>query len=340
MGLLTINELSGLGTPRSADPAAARRLMQQRAEDRAWLEMQRRTEGSPLQRIAAEAAHSLARLKRMDQEWLASQRRDSRSRVGRVSREAALSRARVARERAAAAEKLAAAKSGQHYGWATTKIEHRLMSPSEHASLAKRRFKGLFYQQPKAWSVTPEGKETPLPKVGAGWSREGVATAALESQGMDLAAERKFLKHYKDARREGKGSPTWRSFYSMYWRRGKDIARMDRAYDLRDQQKVRQRRERERQRMQDVLAARRAAYAKSKLKRPVGVPTYRGARAMAVPAPARTPVPTAAVTRRPVTGGGVIYGQQAAAPKPVVRGLVTAMGPTAHVARPSFLMMH
>jgi hypothetical protein len=341
MGLLTINELSGLGAPRPADPiTAARRLREKREEDRRWLEIQRRTEGSPLQRIAAEAAFALSRLKRMDQQWLESQRRSPRSRVGRISREAALARARVSRERAAAKAKLAAARAGQHYGWAITKAKPRFMSPGDHASLAKRRFKGLFYEQPKAWHVTPEGKEIPLPKVGAGWSRAGVATAARESAGMDLEAERKFVKHYRDARREGKGSPVWKSFWGMYWRRSADIERMERAYDLQERRRRRRAEERERQRMQQMLARRRAEYLQEQRTRPRPTSTYRGARAMAVPTPGAappTPTPTPVAMRLPPRPVTTSY--RPPAPAGVTRGLVTSSSMSYAQAAPTYMQM-
>lgn len=341
MGLLTINELSGLGAPRPADPAAARRLAQQRAEDRAWLEMQRRTEGSPIQRVLAEAAHSAARLKRMDQEWLASQRRDSRSQVGRVGREAALARARADRERAATKAKLADAAQGGDYGWAVVSTSSRPMSPGEHLDLAVRRFKGLFYPQPKTWHVTPEGKEIPIPRVGEVWSREGVREAEMESWGPGYLETARYLRTPAGIAQTKrlKAAARARRFQQQREReRVLAVAKLKKAAAARrasgqdtyrgiTQEEARKQREAsiawnarisERRRIREAEAKRQAAARAVALAR----------RDVAPPAPVRPARPMTTSYRAPAP----------TAPPPVTRGLVTAMGPP-QVARPSFLMM-
>jgi hypothetical protein len=139
---------------------------------------------------------------------------------------------------------------------------------------AARRFKGMFYEQPKAWHVDRRGRRTPIMRVGGGWSRAGVRRAARAAEGTDLAAERKFVEHFKDAYRSGKGSPTWRSFWNLHWRRSKDIDRMVRARKLAD-------RRRERARLARKESARKAALAQAARRRAAwekrqGIKPYRG----------------------------------------------------------------
>ena len=64
-----------------------------------------------------------------------------------------------------------------------TAISTRPMTAEDHFRHIRSRYKSLYYPQPKAWHVTPEGRYIPQPRVGAGWSREGVERSRVASQG-------------------------------------------------------------------------------------------------------------------------------------------------------------
>lgn len=146
--------------------------------------------------------------------------------------------------------------------------------PGTLARMAARRFKGLFYEQPKAWHVDRRGRETPIMRVGGGWSREGVRRAARDSEGTDLAAERRFVDHFKDAYRGGRRSPAWRSFWRMHWKRKKDINRMIRARKIAEARRDKARRAKaEKQRRARIEQDRRR---RAEWKRKRGIKPYRG----------------------------------------------------------------
>ena len=144
------------------------------------------------------------------------------------------------------------------------------MSPGRMLEAWGRRFKSLLYSQPKTWAGG-----VPVLRVGAGWSRSGVESAAQQARSSGFAREKVFAADLQRAYQAGgPGSTAWNMLLRRYPNRQHDIARAARARVAAQDKALAL--------AQSRVRRQRQAAQKAPARRPVPAPAPR-------PAPYRTP---------------------------------------------------